>query len=54
MRTNKATKDLQVGDILNGEKVTEVRKNGGSVTWKTKADGWMVQPVNPNFRVNVK
>lgn len=54
MRTNIPAKDIKPGDTLNLEKVTEVKNGNGSVNWKTKESGWMVQPINPNFRVNVE
>lgn len=54
MRTNIPAKDIKPGDTLNLEKVTEVQNGNGSVNWKTKESGWMVQPINPNFRVNVE
>lgn len=52
-RENIAVKDLKAGDILNGEKITQVYLKVESVSWKTQADGWTDQPTNPNFRVNV-
>jgi hypothetical protein len=52
MRTNIKASEIQAGDILNGETVTQM-VNNGAVWIATKEEPGGHEPYRPDFKVNV-